>query len=269
MIVISRALSLAPGYAPNATFPVIGWQNVLTPSGITAGNTNPSFPASNLARPSTAERWQALTTDDQYLTFQTGGAEADYVGIARHNLGSGAVIVSVEAETLEAPGEWIEVVEDFMPASDGPILVRFVAGSFSRIRVRLQPDMVVPRIAVVFIGKLLVMERSEMPDVTPIPFAASNDVVRARAQSGDYLGSIVLRQGLKTSIKFQYLSLDWYLAYMQPFVDASLTQPFFYAWSPAEFPDQVGYAWTTADVRPSIDIPRFVEVQLSLEAVKV
>lgn len=267
MIVISEALyALSPEF--NLTHPIIGWHTLLTPSGIVAGTAEPTFPASNLARPSTVERWQALNTSVQYITFEVNG-EADYVGIARHNLGSGSVVVSVEAEASDDLDVWGEVIGEFIPDDDGPLVMRFVPGEFSRIRIRLEPADIVPRIAVVYIGKILVMERGEMPDVTPIPFAASNDVVRARAQSGDYLGSIVLRQGLKTSIKFQYLSLDWYLANMQPFVDASLTRPFFYAWSPAEFPDQVAYAWTTADVRPSIDIPRFVEVQLSLEAVKV
>lgn len=269
MIVISSALTLALAHRPDRTFPVIGWQTHLTPYGVTADRSDPAFPASNLARPSTAERWQAMDADEQYLTFAMNGAEADYIGIARHNLGSGGMIVSVEAEDLDAPDSWVEIVEEFILGDDSPVLIRFVPGQYGRVRIRLQPQVVIPRIAVVYIGKLLVMERGEPSGLTPIPFAASNDVVRARAQSGDYLGTIVLRQGLKTSISFQYLTLGWYLEHMRPFVEASLNQPFFYAWAPAEFPDQVGFAWSTADVRPTINAPRFVDVSLSVDAVRI
>lgn len=270
MIVISQALALALAGQRHANLPVIGWETRVVASGIAADTEAAGYPATNLANHSTAARWQAEDTTDQTIVFTIDAAEdVDYIAIARHNLGTGAVAVSVEWGDGDSPETWTALVEEFVPADDGPILCRFVAGAYDRLRISLQPGSVAPRMAVVYAGKLLVLERGEQSGFTPIPFAHSDEVFRGRSQSGDYLGSIVLRQGLQSQINIQHLSFAWFLANMKPFIDAAPTQPFFYAWAPQEYPDQVGFAWTTADVRPTLNAPRLVDVQMSLDAVKL
>lgn len=43
--------------------------------------------------------------------------------------------------------------------------------------------------------------------------------------------------------------------------------PFFFAWLPYTYPDEVGYAWTQSDLRPEIQADLSVNVSFDLRAV--
>lgn len=185
-VVISQALVLSAYTEGGPDAPLIGWHNLVTAASVSADEEDASYPATNLANPSTAARWQAETTDDQYITFTLSGTDAvDYVGIARHNLGSGQVTVSVE----EWDGDsWEEIAAEFIPAGDQPIVIRFEEIQPTQIRIKLQPGSVIPRMAVVYVGKLLRLQRGLQPGLVPPTWAAADDVVRAESEAGDYLG---------------------------------------------------------------------------------
>lgn len=267
-VVISQALVLSAALSPGSPdAPLIGWHNVVTAIGITADEEDADHPATNLANPSTALRWQGETTSEQYLTFAISGTDPiDYVGLARHNLGSGQIAVSVEIPDPEEPSEWIEIVEERLLARDDPAVLRFEPVHTTQIRLRLQPDTVAPRIAVVHVGKLLRLQRGLQPGLVPPTWAPADEVVDAVSESGDYLGSIVLRQSLATSVSIQWLDYDWWLANMREFyAHARARRPFFFAWLPASYPDEVGYAWSTADMRPEAhNLSHGIAVHLNL-----
>jgi hypothetical protein len=45
-------------------------------------------------------------------------------------------------------------------------------------------------------------------------------------------------------------------------------EPFFFAWSPLTYPDEVGYAWVTNDPQPQINEPTGeIDISLQLGAV--
>ncbi|MEW9808601.1 hypothetical protein ABUE31_21635 [Mesorhizobium sp. ZMM04-5] len=251
-VVISPALVLSELAAGSADAPLLGWHNLVTRSGIEADQENESFPATNLANPSTALRWQGESTATQYLTFTVSSADdVDYVGIARHNLGSGQVTVSVEVSDGGSPEEWTEIIDELIPPSDQPLVLRFEAQPVSRIRIKFQPTATIPRMAVVHVGKLLRLPRGVQPSVVPLTWAVSDDVVSAQSEAGDYLGAIVLHQALATSVQIQWLDYAWWNANMPGFIaHARQSLPFFFAWLPHSFPFEVGYAWSTNDIRP-------------------
>ncbi|MDR7034488.1 hypothetical protein [Mesorhizobium sp. BE184] len=245
-VVISAALA-----NKNVDAPVIGWDNQVARGAIAATSEAAFFPANNLANPSTAERWQAASNTTQYLTFTTDPTRpCDYVGIARHNLGSNQNIISVEVPDPDNEGSWLEAVPETLLGSDAPALLRFEPGFFNQVRLRIQGGEDPARIAVVYVGKLLVLQRGLQPGHVPLPFALNDDVSSAMAESGDFLGRIVTRQALKTSVSVQLLEYNWFIEYMAPFVKAARTTPFFFAWMPTTYPDQIGYAWVTNDIRP-------------------
>lgn len=268
MIVISQSLVLSAGPGIDLSRPVLGWHNVVTASGISADTEDENHPASNLANPSTVAGWKAGDTSQQYLTFATGVGEIDYVGIApRHNLGSGHVTVSIEGEDPGEPDSWSEIVDEFIPADDSAIIARFSPDTYSRVRIRLQPDEAVPFIGAVYIGKLLVIPTGESPGFTPINLARQDDVTHARSQSGDYLGSIITQEKRSSASRFEFLEYDWYLSEFEPFAKVSRSRPFFYAWAPLSYPRQVGYAWAASDVRPNLNAPLYVDLQIDYDAV--
>lgn len=267
-ILITPALVLASPVSvrgPNA--PIIGWHNVVTLGGIVADHELAAFPASNLANPSTTLRWQSDSTDEQYVTFSIPGTDpVDYVGLARHNLGSTGVNVSVEIIDPEDEEAWIEVFAPVVLVGDAPAVLRFEPVHTTQIRLRLQPVGTAPRIAVVYVGKLLILPRGMEQGHVPVPFAAADEVVSGQAESGDFLGRIVTNQSLSTAVAIQNLSYDWFRANMGAFAKGARTSPFFFAWMPGTYPSDVGYAWLDGDLRPeTVRLATGIAVNVSMQ----
>ena len=68
MIVISSDLVLSPGPTIDLTAPIVGWQNLVTPTNIVASSQAVGNPATDAANPSTYLRWRSLVSSLQYLT---------------------------------------------------------------------------------------------------------------------------------------------------------------------------------------------------------
>jgi hypothetical protein len=76
-------------------------------------------------------------------------------------------------------------------------------------------------------------------------------ITNARSESGNFLGRIVINEMTETSVSMQNLTPDWYRSQLDPFIRASKETPFFFAWRPGDYPNEVGYAWITDDPQPS------------------
>lgn len=234
----------------SANNPIIGWHNLVTAGGVTATSSLADYPASNLGNPSTAERWESDSTSEQYLTFDvTTDDEVDYVAVARHNWGSGEITFSVERYDDDEE-DWIEIFEETMPGGDGPLIARFEPVALAQIRIRLQPGTVKPRAAVVYVGKLLVLQRRIYVGHTPLPYGRSARIQTNESESGEFLGRVVLSEKLETRVSLQNLTPTWYRANLAPFIAASKETPFFFAWRPEDYPDEAGYAWMTNNPQP-------------------
>lgn len=264
MIVISHALALTQGASVNARNPAILWETVIDRTKVAADQEAIGYPATNLVNPSTYERWTGEDTSDQYIVFDTNGARVDAIGLARHNFGSGNVVVSVEAH--DGDEDWTEILEEFLPANDSPLLLRFVEQHATQIRVKLQPDTTIPTIAVAVVGALLVMPRGIVAPHVPLNLARSRQVVNGRSESGNFLGRVITGQSNATSAQFQGLERDWYFANFEPFVDRATA--FFFTWLPEDRPQDVGYCWLSADPKPSFHNPmRGVDVTVEFGGV--
>jgi hypothetical protein len=261
MIIIANSLVLSDQDEPLDT-PLIGWHTLVTASNVSADTENASFPVENLANPSTILKWAAGDDSEQYLTIATAlSDDIDYVAIARHNLGTAQVMLSVEGYTELAGSplapDWQELISETILANDDPAIFRFEVGQFLGIRLRFQqttsPGTPVS-IAVLNVGKLLVMERGvDIVEFTPFPFGRTTEVITGRSEAGDFLGRIVTGSTLESSAQFSHLTPYWFRTDMQPFLEASPTTPFFYAWSPDDYPTEVGFAWLTGDAKPQLN----------------
>lgn len=260
MIVISRDLALAGmsavsgGGVINSDNPVIGYQQLVTSGNVSATTSESGHPASLLANPSTNLYWKgelASPEADEYITLSLNTAEmVDYVGIARHNFGTAQIAVSLEAINDDSPVGWDVIVEEFIPADDAPILMRFVEQAVTSIRIRLRPGTVAPRAAVVYSGKLLVLQRRIYVGHTPITMGLSSRISNGRSESGDFLGRVVLHEVTSTKIDLQNLTPAWLRENILPFLKSANENPFFFAWRPGTYPLEVGYAWLSVDARP-------------------
>lgn len=249
MIVISSAIVLAEAAdALSLDHPVIGWHNVVTPSTIVADTEEANYPASNLANPATHLEWRGEDTTEQYLTITTNEVDPiDYVAVARPNWGSAEIPVSIEGFIS---GVWTEIVEEVMLPDDGPAMFRFEAQSLSQARIRLQSGSEIPRAAVVYVGKSLVLERKLYVGHVPMPDGIKSSVANGRSESGNHLGRIVLGEWRETSIPLSLISPEWFRTYMRPFLTEGRNLPFFFAWRPGTYPREVGYGVLTDDPMP-------------------
>ncbi|MGQ4273390.1 hypothetical protein [Terrihabitans sp. B22-R8] len=259
MIVISKSLALA--YRENpvlwADTPVFGWRNVVTFSNINADKEAAAFPAANLANESTGLRWQGIDAGAHVLTVTPPmGEPLDYVGLARHNFGTGRIGVRVEAEDPDDPGSFGMVVEDFMPANDAALFVRFAPVITTALRIILMPAMgISPRAAVLYAGRATVMPRGVEPGYTPLVHGIETDVQNNRSERGNFLGRIVRSRQLTSSVSFRFLDAAWFRSEMVPFIRSAQEAPFFFAWAPQSHPDEAGYAWLKDDPSATIANP--------------
>lgn len=251
-LVISSALVLADvADGLSLDHPVIGWHNVVASSSIVADTEQANYPASNLANPATHLEWRAQGTTEQHLTIATNYVGAiDYVAVARHNFSSAQIPVSVEGYI---GGAWTEIVEEVILPDDGPALFRFEAQPLAQVRIRLQSGSDAARAAVVYVGKLLVIERRVYAGHMAIPDGIKVSVANGRSESGNFLGRIILGQWRETSIPLSLISPAWFRTYMRPFLSGGRDRPFFFAWRPETYPREVGYGWLTEDPAPTPD----------------
>ncbi|WP_440640281.1 hypothetical protein ACSHT2_02750 [Bradyrhizobium sp. PUT101] len=249
-LVISQNFVLTdstPEFPVTLDHPVIGWHNIVTTANIVADNEDPDFPATNLANPATHEEWRSDADGLQYLTVTTGYVdEIDYVGIARHNFGSAQIPVRIE------DGDGNVLVQEVLLADDSPALFRFTAQSLAEVVIRMDAGTgKLPRAAVVYVGKLLVLERKIYVGHTPLAQARKINVQNGRSERGNFLGRIVLGAWRETTIPLSLLSPAWYRDHGgDEFLAVAAETPFFFGWRPESYPYEIGYCWTIDDPMP-------------------
>lgn len=241
-----------PEFPVTLDHPVVGYHNLVTATNIVADTADANYPASNLANPATHSEaeWRAADTTAQEITITTGYVDdIDYVGIARHNFADAEVTVAVGY--YDETDTWVELIAEFMPGTNSPLLLRFTAQSIAEPVIRLGAGSLAPRAAVVYVGKLLTLERRIYVGHTPLPTARKNEIQNGRSESGNFLGRILLGAWRESTIPLSLLSPGWYRDHGgDDFLAAAATTPFFFGWRPESYPYEVGYCWTTEDPMP-------------------
>lgn len=251
-VILNKNMVLTAKSSALGSKPILGWRNYVNYSNVTAQYEDPFYPATNLGNPATNSEWRSTSMDEQTLEVEIGGGLlVDYIAVARHNLGSSGAIIYIDALIAGDADEWVRIFDGQILGDNRPAILRFQELYPERIRVTLVPDEAPPRIAVFYIGKLTVMERGMLQDVTPILYANRTDVVTGRSESGDFIGRIITDQTKEVSYSFESVGYDWFKEEMGEFAEASMTTPFFFAWLPAIFPDEVGYGWLNNDLNPA------------------
>lgn len=247
--------------------PVIGWRTVVTPSTIAADSNNSNFPASNLANPATHLKWlrAAAPSTFGYITIATLGlGQIDYVAIARHNLGSLGIPIAIGY----GGGTWTELVSPAVLPDDGPALFRFSPQTLASVQIRLGPSSNIPEIAVVYAGKLLTLPRKLYQGFVPINYGRIAKVTNGRSEAGNFLGRIVLQEFVKDTVPLSLIDPAYFRANIAAFLIDSKENPFFIAWRPQSYPNEIGYCHMTNDPAPTNEAPHgLVAMQMEMTGV--
>lgn len=250
--------------------PWIGWHNVVNSGAITSTTAAAGFPVTNLANPSTHLIWKGgANTADEIITITITSQELmSYVAVAKHNWGSQQIPVTIEGlNPTDSPAGFRTLVQETMLMDDCPTIFRFTPEVLTTVRIKLGVTDITlpPQAAVVYVGKLLVLERSLKVDVghTPINMGRRSTIVNGMSESGNFLGRIVVNTFNESGMDFAWFNPDWFRYNFVPFLEATNETPFFYSWNPAAQPSEVGYVWMTIDPAPEVDpVTQRVAVEL-------
>lgn len=244
--VVLSAADVASGI--NANNPRIGWHNLVTAANVSAETEDPDFPATNLANPLTYLKWKAdASTSESVVSVTLSPADTvNYFAIARHNLGT----IGAEYVFEYFNGSvWTALTTPAVPANDYAIIHQFEDTFASQFRLRIEGTGDAPEISVLHLGRITILQRRIYVGHTPFPFGRDTTVSSGFSEEGQYLGRVVRRRMYQSSVSMNNLTAAWVRSTLDPFIEASADQAWFWAWRPGGYPLEVGYAWCTGDVK--------------------
>lgn len=249
MIHISSSVVLGPlGDPVDARNPRVGWHNLVTSVNVSADEETDDEPVANIANPATYLRWRGTSTNQQAVQVTlSAAADVNYFAIAKHNLGSTAATIQFQSSTNGS--SWSNVTGAIMLNTDYVVIYEFDAVFAQYFRLLITPGSEPPTIAVLYVGEILILQRRIYVGHTPLPYGRKTTVSNGRSESGEFLGRVLRRQFLESSVDMQNLTPTWYRQYLEPFIESSTTKPFFWCWRPSSYPDECGYAWLSDDVK--------------------
>ncbi|OZI21717.1 hypothetical protein CAL18_12380 [Bordetella genomosp. 7] len=267
VIVVSPSLVEQGDHADGRGYPLnharIGYQTLTRNAVVTASSEAPAFPASATANPMTYERWRPAAVP-AWVAYDAGEAvEVDYLGIASHNLGTAGATFALEYSVNGTDWTTVETVE---AADDLTIMLLFepITARYWRLSV----TEAVASVGVVYIGRVLEMQRGLYGGHTPGNLARQTEIMPNKSDGGQFLGRSIIREGYATSYEWDNLTAGWYRQWFDPFVESARKYPFFIAWYPLKYPSEVLYAWCNDDIRPrNQGVRDLMSVGFSVEAI--
>lgn len=236
-IIIESALT-NPDYAR------ICYSNIARSATITASSETSGFEAENVQNALTWNFWRP-TSVAATIVFDLGTAQdVDYCGIAAHNCGTKGNTITIAYSSNNST--WTNV-DDTTPTDDSVILFLFTQRNYRYWRITISGG-TAPDIGVIYLGTQLTMQRSTYGGHTPITLSKKTSVRPQKSEGGQWLGRSKIRQGAQTNLAFKNLTASWVRTYFEPFIDSAIDYPFFFAWRPTSYTDEVAYCWTAGDI---------------------
>lgn len=269
----------------NDNNPIIGYHSVLKPADFNITGATSTRPAINLWSPDTSSAWEGESysgvesTLIQYVNIDNPDSNlVDYIGIAKHNLGTGGYTVTVEVSE-DLGTNWLTLKNPTLFNDDRAILIYFDLRTSRSFRIKIEKtstDIIAPIISHIKLGKALVLQRRINAGHTPAALASMVKKTTFGSENGQYLGQVISRSYHKTSCSQENTNASFVRENIVPFikhingeVEIEDTAPatFFFAWRPTKYPDEVVYGWTNDQIQPSNTQADFMSFDFSIEAV--
>lgn len=252
----------------NENSPLLGWHNIVTATNVSANPIGDlSYPASNMANPLTAYEWRGdLAGGTVTIDVAAYEGELNYVAICRHNFGTLGVNVWVNVDTGAG---YVEATDPVIFTDDSPVLFRLpTLDNYVSIQLEFDAPYDVPRIAVIYVGKLTIVQRRLYVGHSPITLNRDTQIVNGMSEGGNFLGNIMTGQTTGTGVALRNLTPNWYRNEFDSLLQNNRTLPFFFLWRPATYPAEIGYAWLANDPKPSnMRANGMMQVDLTLRGV--
>lgn len=235
-------------------------------SSIVVSTDSADGPRDALTRPETNEWWIPTTYPATWECDLGADVSISAVGVAGHDLGTKASTIVVETQ-LNA-GSWTTLgAASHAPTTDEPILLLDSPRTVDRVRMTLTGASV-GKIASLFVGPTLTMQRPIQMGYQPITKARKAVRDSMISQGGHYLGQWFKRRGLSGPINFRFLTNSWYYANFDDFAKTAQNYPYFFAPQPADFLNDVVYAWHDRDIDPIYHAHIYIGVSWTMTAIQ-
>lgn len=259
MIVVARPIVLSSSAAAaSLAYPRIMWQNFARSDSIDATDVTVSGETEEGPRdapllPNTDTFWLPPSLPATYQIDLGVQRDIDSCSLI-HTLGTSRC--SVKPETSPDGSVWTALGAETMPANNWPLVFLGTLRSAKYLRLSFAGT-TAPRIAVIYVGKSLAMEMQIVDPFAPINFARETVKKTSLSRGGQYLGTGVRKNGVTGSVAFKYLTTAWVRSDFIPFtLSAAMGNPYFWAWNPLSYPNDVGYVWTEEDIVPKYSAMR-------------
>lgn len=214
----------------------------------------------------TYEFWSPDALPGTWTLTPSSNQTIDYCCIGAHNMGTSGSTLTIEYES--APAVWTPLVNAVTIADDSPVFAIFrpVTGSAFRITVN---GATAPRIGVVRFGTAMQMPQPLYGGHTPLRLARQTTMRSTKSTTGEFIGRTRIRNARSTDIGWTHLRADWVRDNWLPFEIAMEEDPFFLAWRPVTFPDDVGYCFIDSGAAPAPSnqgIKDFMDVSMTVIA---
>lgn len=180
-------------------------------------------------------------------------------------------------EAIKTAGEtgsqfiYSEIVQETVISDNSPIILRFEPQSFANIRVRLSAGTSTPYVAVVYVGKLLILMRRIYVNHKVMNYNRKVRTQTSISENGNFLGRVVMSETVESSLELGQIFASYYREKMDDWIKMSAVLPFFFAWRPEQYPNEVAYSWVPNGSNPEIEneesINEFVRVSMALEGI--
>lgn len=229
----------------------IGWHTYIRDRAaidVTVSSEATGAPKDAPLRPDTFEFWQPTALPATWKVDLGSPRDVDYVGIAGHTFGTDRCAVEVKTSTENAA--FTTFSGPVLPADNAPLLFLDTSRVARWVQLSITGASIMPRIAVVYAGVVLPMQRSIYGGHAPLPLSRETVLFQSLSRGGQFLGQNFRRHGVKGSASFRHLTAEWYRLNFDPFVKAARKFPYFFAWRPETHPKEIAYVWTGEDIAP-------------------
>jgi hypothetical protein len=235
----------------NPTIPLshsrIGHQTYTRTGTATASSAQVDFPADAPLNELTYEFWRPNLLPATWTLDAGSSVSANYFGIAAHTLGASGNTVTIQGSNDNIT---YTDIDSITPSDNSPIMFLFASASYRYWRISISSG-TFPSIGVIYVGTVLEMLRPCYGGLTPISLSRDSVIRPNRSEGGQWLGRSVIRSGSSMKVGYANLENNWVRTTFKDFIEDAVLYPFFFAWRPDNYPEDVGYVWVGDDIKPS------------------
>lgn len=247
----------------------IGWQNLASAGSIAASSAAAGFPVTSLQNALTYEFWKPASFPASVVVDLLRPQPVDYLGLAAHELAGCTVVLESGTD-----GTTYTEVTRARLTNDESVMLLFTEVTARYWRLTLTgyavdesmsanfSDQYYETIAydgastggaslsVLYLGKALAVQRMIYGGHTPGPMSRVTKTTTNMSEGGQWLGRSIIRGELTTNVALNNLRADWYRQNFDPFAESARANPYFFAWRPSSFADEVVYGQTPDSIAP-------------------